>query len=158
MPARMTAPVRGTLPRPVTSGRYVTRSAGATVSSKARYSTRGTISAEYAGTRPFRRGGDPAAPPAAEIRHTGVVKLSAAVTSSRRVSLGERGERTRDAVARLILESGPRTAAELAERLKISPAAVRRHLDALVAEGLLEEREPRVSGHRGRGRPPRPTP
>jgi predicted ArsR family transcriptional regulator len=63
--------------------------------------------------------------------------------------------RTRDAVARLILESGPRTAAELAQHLNISPAAVRRHLDALVAEGLLEEREARVSGHRGRGRPPR---
>jgi predicted ArsR family transcriptional regulator len=63
--------------------------------------------------------------------------------------------RTRDAVARLILESGPRTAAELAERLNISPAAVRRHLDALVDDGLLEEREARVSGHRGRGRPPR---
>jgi predicted ArsR family transcriptional regulator len=82
------------------------------------------------------------------------VKLSAVVTPSRRVSPASE-ERTRDAVARLILESGPRTAAELAERLKISPAAVRRHLDALVAEGLLEEREPRVSGHRGRGRPPR---
>ncbi len=63
--------------------------------------------------------------------------------------------RTRDAVARLILQSGPATAADLAEQLQLSPAAVRRHLDALVAEGLLEDREPRVSAHRGRGRPPR---
>lgn len=63
--------------------------------------------------------------------------------------------RTRDAVARLILECGPATAADLAEQLELSPAAVRRHLDALVAEGLLEEREPRITAHRGRGRPPR---
>jgi predicted ArsR family transcriptional regulator len=66
--------------------------------------------------------------------------------------------RTRDAVARLVLESGPQTAVELAERLEISPAAVRRHLDALVQDGLLVECEPRRVGpeaNRGRGRPPR---
>jgi predicted ArsR family transcriptional regulator len=63
--------------------------------------------------------------------------------------------RTRDAVARLILERGPQTAAALAEQLGLSPAAVRRHLDALVAEGLLGEREPRPLPKRGRGRPAR---
>ncbi|HEY2296232.1 MAG TPA: metalloregulator ArsR/SmtB family transcription factor [Jatrophihabitans sp.] len=64
-------------------------------------------------------------------------------------------DRTRDAVARLILERGPQTAAALAERLGVSPAAVRRHLDALVADGLLAERDPRPSPNRGRGRPAR---
>jgi predicted ArsR family transcriptional regulator len=81
------------------------------------------------------------------------VKFSGSVVGGRTAVISE--ERTRDAVARLILESGPRTAAELADRLQISPAAVRRHLDALVGEGLLEEREPRAIGHRGRGRPAR---
>jgi predicted ArsR family transcriptional regulator len=64
-------------------------------------------------------------------------------------------DRTRDAVARLILERGPQSAAALAERLGLSPAAVRRHLDALVADGLLAERDPRPSTKRGRGRPAR---
>ena len=64
-------------------------------------------------------------------------------------------DRTRDAVVRLILERGPQTAAVLAEQLDISPAAVRRHLDALVEDGLLADCEPRVTGPRGRGRPAR---
>jgi predicted ArsR family transcriptional regulator len=72
------------------------------------------------------------------------------------VSAGERpADRTRDAVARLILQRGPQNAADLADRLGLSPAAIRRHLDALVADGLLVEREPRPSAHRGRGRPAR---
>ena len=64
---------------------------------------------------------------------------------------------TRDEVARLLLEQGPATAAALGERLGISPTAVRRHLDALVADGLATDREQRPlgGGHRGRGRPPR---
>jgi predicted ArsR family transcriptional regulator len=41
----------------------------------------------------------------------------------------------------------------LAERLTLTPAAVRRHLDHLVAAGALEAREPRTYGARGRGRP-----
>jgi predicted ArsR family transcriptional regulator len=66
---------------------------------------------------------------------------------------GEQG--TRDSVARLILQRGPQNAADLAERLGLSPAGVRRHLDALVADGLLVEREARPSAGRGRGRPAR---
>jgi len=60
---------------------------------------------------------------------------------------------TRERVARSILENGPSTAAALATRLSLTPAAVRRHLDHLVEEGSLEAREPRVYGSRGRGRP-----
>ena len=64
---------------------------------------------------------------------------------------------TRDEVARLLLEQGPATAAALGERLGISPTAVRRHLDALVADGLATDREQRPLGgaQRGRGRPAR---
>jgi predicted ArsR family transcriptional regulator len=58
-------------------------------------------------------------------------------------------------VARSILVSGPSTAADLAERLDLTPAAVRRHLDHLGADGFVEAREQKVYGHRGRGRPAR---
>ncbi|KAA1429262.1 helix-turn-helix transcriptional regulator [Nocardioides antri] len=60
---------------------------------------------------------------------------------------------TRQRVARSILVNGPSTAAALAERLHLTPAAVRRHLDHLVEEGAVEARDPRPAGHRGRGRP-----
>lgn len=65
--------------------------------------------------------------------------------------------RTRDAVARLIQQAGPQTAAVLADRLQLSAAAVRRHLEALVADGVLVEVAPRATsrGPRGRGRPAR---
>ncbi len=60
---------------------------------------------------------------------------------------------TRQRVARSILVDGPSTAAALAERLDLTPAAVRRHLDHLVEEGAVEPRDPRNAGQRGRGRP-----
>ena len=50
----------------------------------------------------------------------------------------ERG--TRAQIARLILEHGPATATALSERLSLTPAAVRRHLDNLLAEGMIESR------------------
>jgi predicted ArsR family transcriptional regulator len=71
------------------------------------------------------------------------------------VKLAPLEDRTRDRVARTVLENGPTTAAALAERLGLTPAAVRRHLDALLADGLVEEREPRRTAVRGRGRPAR---
>ncbi|WP_327634400.1 transcriptional regulator [Kribbella sp. NBC_00482] len=66
---------------------------------------------------------------------------------------GARDESTRDRVARSILTNGPSSAAVLAERLELTPAAVRRHLDHLLDEGLVESRDERVYGPRGRGRP-----
>ncbi len=60
---------------------------------------------------------------------------------------------TRDRVAESILENGPSTASALAERLGLTPAAVRRHLENLVDQGLVEGREERVLGQRRRGRP-----
>jgi predicted ArsR family transcriptional regulator len=65
----------------------------------------------------------------------------------------ERGTRAR--IARLILEHGPATAAGLSGRLGVTPAAIRRHLDNLLAEGMIEAREARCYGSRGRGRPAR---
>ncbi|WP_411069893.1 helix-turn-helix transcriptional regulator [Streptomyces sp. cmx-4-25] len=60
---------------------------------------------------------------------------------------------TRNRVARSILDHGPSTVADLADRLGLTQAAVRRHLDSLVAENVVEAREKRVYGNRGRGRP-----
>ena len=64
-------------------------------------------------------------------------------------------DKTRDLVARAILERGPATAVDLASRLSITPAGIRRHLDSLVADGILESREAHVTSvnMRGRGRP-----
>ncbi|WP_370614145.1 helix-turn-helix transcriptional regulator [Mumia sp. Pv 4-285] len=61
---------------------------------------------------------------------------------------------TRQRVVRSIMLEGPSTAAQLAERLDLTPAAVRRHLDALSEEGLVEVATERTRGQRrGRGRP-----
>ena len=83
-----------------------------------------------------------------ELRHNSVVKIGQgpALKSSD-------DPRTRDAVARSILENGPSTAAALSERLGLTSAGIRRHLDLLVADSILEAREPRISSTRGRGRP-----
>jgi len=64
-------------------------------------------------------------------------------------------DRTRDRVARTILETGPTTTAALAAALGLTQAAVRRHLDALLVAELIEERAPRTVAGRGRGRPAR---
>ncbi|MFJ9557567.1 helix-turn-helix transcriptional regulator [Nocardiopsis sp. NPDC101807] len=68
----------------------------------------------------------------------------------------ERGAETgtRARVARLILEKGPITASSLGERLGLTPAAIRRHLDNLTCEGMVEARDARPhGGRRRRGRP-----
>jgi predicted ArsR family transcriptional regulator len=66
--------------------------------------------------------------------------------------------RTRDRVCRAVLEQGPVNASHLAERLGLTPAAVRRHLDALAADGLVpvwQAGPVTAPGRRGRGRPAR---
>lgn len=60
---------------------------------------------------------------------------------------------TRERVATSILEHGPSTAADLAQRLGLTPAAVRRHLDQLLVDGVVAQRQPRSTAGRGRGRP-----
>ncbi len=66
-------------------------------------------------------------------------------------------EPTRGRVARLLLDEGPTTAARLADRLGLTAAAVRRHLDGMVADGTLVASTPRPTPwlERGRGRPAR---
>jgi transcriptional regulator, arsR family len=68
-------------------------------------------------------------------------------------AMQETDNSTRERVVRSILEQGPSTARELADRLSLTPAAIRRHLSALLADGTLGSREQRVYGARGRGRP-----
>lgn len=60
---------------------------------------------------------------------------------------------TRSRVARSILQHGPSTANDLAARLGLTPAAVRRHLTVLFDSGQATSRQQRVYGPRGRGRP-----
>jgi predicted ArsR family transcriptional regulator len=102
----------------------------------------------------------------AEIRHNVVVKNAAvptvAVQSAEpealdvaRPAVGGADCRTRDRVAQLLLAHGATTATELGEALGVSPAAVRRHLDAMADDGDVISREQVVRGHRGRGRPAR---
>ncbi|TNM64620.1 ArsR family transcriptional regulator [Streptomyces sp. NP160] len=63
---------------------------------------------------------------------------------------------TRERVSRTVLARGPVTAAQLAADLGITPAAVRRHLDALAADGLVRQAPlPAGAAGRGPGRPAR---
>jgi len=62
---------------------------------------------------------------------------------------------TRERVARLLLEHGPSTAAALSDRLGLSPAAIRRHLDAMLTDGIICSTQSRMPSRRGRGRPAR---
>ncbi|WP_432093862.1 helix-turn-helix transcriptional regulator [Streptomyces sp. bgisy100] len=83
-----------------------------------------------------------------------VQETAGSVTPAHTASFDDDGQRsTRNRVARSILDHGPSTAAELAQRLRLTQAAVRRHLDSLVADNVVEPREQRVYGSRGRGRP-----
>ena len=82
------------------------------------------------------------------IRHNGVVK------TAERPELDQ--ARTRDRVARLLLELGSATASTLSAHLGLTPAAIRRHLDAMLADGTIVAREAaKPAGVRGRGRPAR---
>lgn len=83
--------------------------------------------------------------------------MNDASSMPRTLSGPERGAETgtRARVARLILENGPITASSLGERLGLTPAAIRRHLDNLTVEGMVEARDARPHGRRRRGRPAR---
>ena len=114
---------------------------------------------------------------ASEFRHTGVVKYPSdttdtaeraghapAATASRvedtRKNPASAGReipegQTRAAVVQLLLEEGPITAPEIGERLGLSAAGVRRHLDALIESGEAQAAAPPRRQGRGRGRPAR---
>ena len=59
----------------------------------------------------------------------------------------------RGAIVQLLLEAGPITAGEIGERLGISAAGVRRHLDALIDAGDAQSSAAAAWQHNGRGRP-----
>jgi predicted ArsR family transcriptional regulator len=80
--------------------------------------------------------------PVSEFRHNGVVKIRPEVD-----------RHTRGAIVQLLLEAGPITAGEIGERLGISAAGVRRHLDALMDTGEAQSSAAAVWQHNGRGRP-----
>ncbi|MGL5851487.1 MAG: helix-turn-helix transcriptional regulator [Phycicoccus sp.] len=61
--------------------------------------------------------------------------------------------RTRDRVLRVVSETGPVSIAGLVERVGLTETAVRRHVENLAADGLVEARL--ASGPRRRGRPAR---
>lgn len=62
---------------------------------------------------------------------------------------------TRERVLRRVSEAGPVTATSLCEELGLTDTAIRRHIDGLLADGLIESREVRPTGRRRRGRPAR---
>jgi predicted ArsR family transcriptional regulator len=70
---------------------------------------------------------------------------------------GHDDDRTRDRVARALHEHGPQSAVTLSACFGLTPTAVRRHLDALIAAGRVSAvAERKVRGQlRGRGRPAR---
>ncbi len=68
---------------------------------------------------------------------------------------GGSDRRTRHRLTELLLERGSATATELGTALGLSAAGIRRHLDAMLADGLVVARERPSRGPRGRGRPAR---
>lgn len=77
-----------------------------------------------------------------EFRHNGVVKIRPEVD-----------RHTRGEIIQLLLEAGPITAGEIGERLGISAAGVRRHLDALLAADEAQASPAASWQQHGRGRP-----
>jgi predicted ArsR family transcriptional regulator len=93
--------------------------------------------------------------PFAEFRHNGVVKIRTEAVGSGGVSAGTAPSsdgHTRKAIVQLLLE-GPTTAGDIGDRLGLSAAGVRRHLDALVDGGDAESNAAATWQHNGRGRP-----
>ncbi|WP_373140854.1 helix-turn-helix transcriptional regulator [Mycobacterium marinum] len=89
-----------------------------------------------------------------ELRHTGVVKIQPEFSAAHSAALvaGSDGH-TRRAIVRLLLESGSITAGEIGDRLGLSAAGVRRHLDALIDAGDAESAPAAPWRQAGRGRP-----
>lgn len=82
------------------------------------------------------------------------VRLSAGRHAPRRATADPHESRTRDRVLRAISEDGPITTPALGDLLGLTAAAVRRHVEALEVDGLVEEHEG-SGAPRGRGRPAR---
>ncbi|MEZ0049758.1 putative ArsR family transcriptional regulator [Mycobacterium sp. MAA66] len=79
------------------------------------------------------------------------MKIPAEVTGAVSTAAASDGH-TRSAIVQLLLE-GSVTAGQIGERLGISAAGIRRHLDALIEAGDAESSAAAVWQHSGRGRP-----
>lgn len=89
-----------------------------------------------------------------EFRHNGVVKLNpeAPGAATAAPTLVSPDGHTRSAIVQLLLE-GPVTAGDIGQRLGISAAGIRRHLDALIEAGDAQASAAAAWQHNGRGRP-----
>ncbi|TSD95322.1 transcriptional regulator [Skermania sp. ID1734] len=95
----------------------------------------------------------------AEFRHTGVVKTApelpargSSVLADAHGDATHEGQ-TRAAVVDLLLADGPVSATEIGDKLGLTAAGVRRHLDALIESGEARLVTPPRWQQRGRGRP-----
>ncbi|WP_422747528.1 helix-turn-helix transcriptional regulator [Mycobacterium sp. WMMD1722] len=86
-----------------------------------------------------------------EFRHNDVVKIVRETPVAGTAASVLDGH-TRSAIIQLLLE-GPVTASAIAERLGISAAGIRRHLDALIEAGDAQASAAAAWQHTGRGRP-----
>ena len=85
-----------------------------------------------------------------ELRHTYVVIIEPAERHT------EQETRTRARVLAAVSERGPVSASALGRLLGLTPAGVRRHLEALAEHGAVSEHDPvTATTGRGRGRPAR---
>jgi predicted ArsR family transcriptional regulator len=91
--------------------------------------------------------------PVSEFRHNGVVKFRSEGGVATAQVVAPSDGHTRQAIVQLLLEEGPITAGQIGERLGISAAGVRRHLDALMDAGDAQSSAAAAWQHSGRGRP-----
>lgn len=88
-----------------------------------------------------------------ELRNTGVVKFPSDADAVPVVGTAVHDGQTRRSIVQLLVESGSITAAEIGQRLGISAAGVRRHLDALIEAGDAQANAAAAWQQAGRGRP-----
>jgi predicted ArsR family transcriptional regulator len=88
-----------------------------------------------------------------EFRHNGVVKFHPESEDTTAQVVPVSDGHTRQAIVQLLLEEGPITAGQIGERLGISAAGVRRHLDTLMDAGDAQSSAAAAWQHSGRGRP-----
>ncbi|WP_408633156.1 helix-turn-helix transcriptional regulator [Mycobacterium hippophais] len=88
-----------------------------------------------------------------EFRHNGVVEFDRERAADMTPAVVPASDgHTRTAIIQLLME-GPITAGQIGDRLGISAAGVRRHLDALVDAGDAQASAAEAWQHSGRGRP-----
>lgn len=90
-----------------------------------------------------------------QLRHNDVVFIGSVPKADCEQVSQHLEQRTRERVLEAVSEHGPVTAAVLGRLLGLTPAAVRRHLDALAEQSVIEEHDPSATTSRGRGRPAR---